>query len=146
VLCSCLCVFLSLLLLLWSCNSHQSYTAARDSNLWRSLRGDIIDIRKTMTLKLIIGSLNRGLVEPLSIGAPQRGVSKHLRLDRMTVKIVMSHVLILLRFLLPLFFTCNIAQVNSAILCEQSSARISCLLHAALICFALTLNLDQVFV
>jgi hypothetical protein len=54
--------------------------------------------KKDMTLKLIIGSLNRGLVEPLSIGAPQRGVSKHLRLDRMTVKIVVSHVLILLRF------------------------------------------------
>jgi hypothetical protein len=73
---------------------------------------------------MIIGSLENGWLQPSSFGTPQHGVSKHLRLDRMTIKINVSCVIDSLRFALPLFsqglalfFTYNtIAQVNSAIL------------------------------
>jgi hypothetical protein len=37
--------------------------------------GNIIHIRKTVALKLIIGSLERGSMQPLSVGTPQHGVA-----------------------------------------------------------------------
>lgn len=40
LMCSCMYSLLSLLMLLWSCNSHQCYIAERYSNMGRSLRGD----------------------------------------------------------------------------------------------------------
>jgi hypothetical protein len=54
-----MCVLLSLLNLL-SVILTDLCTAAGDSNLWRSLRGIDIEIRKIVSLKLIIGSLDRG--------------------------------------------------------------------------------------
>jgi hypothetical protein len=39
-------------------------------------------IRKSRGIKLIIGSLEEGRVQPLSFGAPQCEVGKHLRRDR----------------------------------------------------------------
>jgi hypothetical protein len=58
----------------------------------------IFDIRKIVALKLIVGSLERGWVQPLSIKTPQRGIGKHLRLDRTTGKITLSLVLVSLWF------------------------------------------------
>jgi hypothetical protein len=57
-----------------------------------------IDIRKNVALKLIIGSLERGWVQPLSIGTPQRGVGKNLRLRQTTRKIIVSCVFIFCDF------------------------------------------------
>jgi hypothetical protein len=91
-------------------------------------------IRKIYGLKLIIRSLEKGWMQLSSFGTPQHGVVKHLRLDRTMVKIVVSRVLDLLRFVLHLyflvlasssFFTCDIAQVIISQSCEQSSARTS---------------------
>jgi hypothetical protein len=46
----------------------------RGSNLWRFLTNGKTTIRKkTVVFKLIIGSLERGWVQPLSIGTPQHG-------------------------------------------------------------------------
>jgi hypothetical protein len=39
-------------------------------------------------LKLVFGSLGKDLVQPSSFGTPQRGVGKHLRLERTTIKMV----------------------------------------------------------
>jgi hypothetical protein len=45
--------------------------------------GKKLEIRKrTMVLKLIIGSLERGRVQPSSIGTPEHGVGKNFTLDR----------------------------------------------------------------
>ena len=46
----------------------------RDSNLWRFLTKGTYTIRKKIVVfKWIIGSLERGRVQPSSIGTPQRG-------------------------------------------------------------------------
>jgi hypothetical protein len=47
---------------------------ARDSNVWRFLVNEKSDKqRKVVVFKLIIGSLERGRVQPSSIWTPQRG-------------------------------------------------------------------------
>jgi hypothetical protein len=58
---------------------------ARDSGMWRSLREE--SLRKNCDLKLIIGSLEKGWVQPTSFRTSQHGVGKHLRLDQTIVKI-----------------------------------------------------------
>jgi hypothetical protein len=128
-------LLLSLLLFLEIVLPSNLCTDARDSNLWRSLRRD--NIRKNHGLKLIIISLERGWLQPSSFRTPQRGVGTHLRLDRITIKIIMSRVLDILRFALPLyplvlasFFTCDIVQVIILQSCEQSSVRTSPLPHS----------------
>jgi hypothetical protein len=66
-----LCVLLPILTLVLS---PWSLLRARDSNLWRFLANGKSDKqRKSVVFKLIIGSLERGWVQPLSIGTPQRG-------------------------------------------------------------------------
>ena len=64
-----------LLSLPYSCASLVINTVrARGSNLWRFLANGKKTIRKnTVVFKLIIGSLERGWVQPSSIGMPQRG-------------------------------------------------------------------------
>jgi hypothetical protein len=75
----------------WACVSIPSLTLVvfivvkfvrvRGSNLWRFLTKGTSDIRKkTMVFKWIIGSLERGWVQPSSIGTPQRGSSQVLYL------------------------------------------------------------------
>jgi hypothetical protein len=55
---------------------------ARDSNLWRFLANrKKRQGRKAVVFKLIIGSLERGCVQPSSIGTPQRG-SRQVLLGR----------------------------------------------------------------
>jgi hypothetical protein len=57
---------------------------ARGSKLWRFLANGRKTIRKkVVVLKLIIGSLERGWVQPSSIGTPQRG-SRQVLLGRTT--------------------------------------------------------------
>jgi hypothetical protein len=57
---------------------------ARDSKIVEipHKREDTLN-KKTVVFKLIIGSLERGLVQPLSIGTPQRG-SRQVLLGRTT--------------------------------------------------------------
>lgn len=45
---------------------------ARDSNLWRSLQGDIFN-KEDCGLKSVIGSLERGWVQSSYFGTPQHG-------------------------------------------------------------------------
>jgi hypothetical protein len=61
-----------------------SIVRARDSKLWRFLtNGKNILKEKTVVFKLIIGLLERGWVQPSSIGTPQRG-SRQVLLGRTT--------------------------------------------------------------
>jgi hypothetical protein len=88
-----LCVFYSSLLLVFKIVLPSNLcTTTRDSDMWRSLWGDIFD-KQDHGLKLIIGSLESDWVQPSSFGTPQRGVAKHLRLDQTTGKITVSCVL-----------------------------------------------------
>jgi hypothetical protein len=51
-----------------------NFVRVRDSNLWRFLTRETSTIReKAVVFKRIIGSLERGWVQPSSIGTPQRG-------------------------------------------------------------------------
>jgi hypothetical protein len=78
---SCVCSFPSLTLMLCVANN---FVRVRGSNLWRFLTNGKTSIRnKTVVFKWIIGSLERGWVQPLSIGAPQRG-SRQVLLGRTT--------------------------------------------------------------
>jgi hypothetical protein len=70
------CIAHPLLLLCFSCDK---LVRARGSNLWRFLANGRKTIRKiAMVFKLIIGSLERGWVQPSSIRTPQRGSRKVL--------------------------------------------------------------------
>jgi hypothetical protein len=67
----CVCFFSSLSLVVFIENN---IVRMRDSNLWRFLTKGTSNIRKkTVVFKWIIGSLERGWVQPSSIGTPQRG-------------------------------------------------------------------------
>jgi hypothetical protein len=85
--CSCVCSLPSLFVVLWTCNSLIFvYGCKRLQCVEFPSNGVIIDIRKIVALKLIIGSLERDWVKPMSIGTPQRGVGKYLRLNQTTGK------------------------------------------------------------
>jgi hypothetical protein len=72
---SCVCFFSSLTLVVFI---EINIVRVRYSNLWRFLTREASTIRKkTMVFKWIIGSLERGWVQPSSIGTPQRG-SRHV--------------------------------------------------------------------
>jgi hypothetical protein len=67
----CVCFFPSLTLVVFI---EINLVTVRDSNLWRFLTKGTYTIRKkTVIFKWIIGSLERGWVQPSSIGTPQRG-------------------------------------------------------------------------
>jgi hypothetical protein len=67
----CVCFFPSLTLVVFI---EINIVRVRDSNLWRFLTKGTSTIRKKyVVFKWIIGSLERGWVQPSSIGTPQRG-------------------------------------------------------------------------
>jgi hypothetical protein len=85
-LCACVCYgFVCVALQPYSCAFFViNIVRARGSNLWRFLANGKKTIRKKVVVfKLIIGSLERGWVQPSSIGTPQRG-SRQVLLGRTT--------------------------------------------------------------
>jgi hypothetical protein len=75
----------------------------RGSNLWRFLTRETTTIRKkTVVFKWIIGSLERGWVQPSSIGTPQRVSRQVFYLTEPRDKIVVSPIVILVWFSLLL--------------------------------------------
>jgi hypothetical protein len=67
-----------------------------------SSQRDIAEIKRTMVFKFIFESLERGWVQPLCVGTPQRGVGKYSTWSNHGIKIIVSHVFILMRFSLYL--------------------------------------------
>jgi hypothetical protein len=78
-------------------------------NYGDSAQRDIIEIKITVVFKLIFGSLERGWVQPSSIGMPQRGVGKYSTWTNHGIKISVSHVFIPVRFSLSIYFSYIIA-------------------------------------
>jgi hypothetical protein len=68
-----------------------------------SSQRDIVEIKGTVVFKLIFRSLERGWVQPSSIGTPQHGVGKYSTWPNHGIKTVVSLVFILVRFSLPSF-------------------------------------------
>jgi hypothetical protein len=97
---SCVCLYS----LPYSCGFHcDQYCKVRGSNLWRFLTKGTSTIRKkTVVFKWIIGSLQRGWVQPSSIGTPQRGSRQVFYLAEPRDKIVVSSVVIRVQFSLLL--------------------------------------------
>jgi hypothetical protein len=67
-------------------------------NCGDSSQRDIVEIKRNVVFKLIFGSLERGWVQPSSVGVPQCGVGKYSTWPNHRIKIIVSLVLILLRF------------------------------------------------
>jgi hypothetical protein len=95
--CALCCVLLLSLALLELLLPSKLCMTARDPDLWRSLRGE--KYKEDYEIKLIIGSLERSLVQPSSYGTPQWGVdSLELNLGKNCLVLC---ALFLLQFLLP---------------------------------------------
>jgi hypothetical protein len=70
-----------------------NFVRVRGSNLWRFLtNGKTTISKKTVVFKLTIGSLERGWVQPSSIGTPKRGSRQVLYLAEPRDKNTMSLV------------------------------------------------------
>jgi hypothetical protein len=65
-------------------------------------KGDKLEIKKIVVFKLIIRSLERGLVQPSSVGTPQHGLGKCFTWPNHEIKIVVSTVFILVQLSLLL--------------------------------------------
>jgi hypothetical protein len=72
-------------------------------NCGDSSQRDIVEIKRTVVFKLIFGSLERGWVQPSSVGTPQRGLGKYSTWQNHGIKITVSLVFTLLRFSLSHF-------------------------------------------
>jgi hypothetical protein len=71
---------------------------AWETNCGDSSQRDIFEIKIIVVFKLIFGSLERGWVQPSSVGTPQHGVGKYSAWPNHEIKITVSPVFILLRF------------------------------------------------
>jgi hypothetical protein len=99
---------------------------------------NIIEIKRTMVFKLIIGSLERRWVQPSSIGTPQHGVGKCSTWPNHGIKIDVSLVFYSCEILsISIHFTCIIALSLILILCRAIKWR--SLLH---LYFSLELGLS----
>jgi hypothetical protein len=76
-------------------------------NCGESSQRNIVEIKRTVVFKLIFGSLERGWLRSSSVGMPQRGVGMYFTWPNHGIKIVVSHVLIPVRF--SIYFTYIIA-------------------------------------
>jgi hypothetical protein len=67
-----------------------------------SSQGDKLEIKRTVVFKWIIGSLERGWVQPSSLGMPQHGLGKCSTWPKHRIKVTVSPVFILVWFSLLL--------------------------------------------
>jgi hypothetical protein len=103
---SCVCLYSSLtLVFIWDhlCKAWET------PNCGDSSQRNIVEIKRTVVFKLIFGSLERGWVQPWSIGMPQRGVGKYSTWPNHMIKNIVSRVFIPVRFSLSIYFTYIIA-------------------------------------
>jgi hypothetical protein len=78
-----------------------------------SSQRDIAEKRRTVVFKLIFGSLERGWVQPSSVGMPQRGIGKYSTWPNHEIKIIVSLVFILLRFSIHSLYLHNGSKFNT---------------------------------
>jgi hypothetical protein len=89
------CIPIPTLLLCFHCD--QSCKGERLQLVEIPHKGDKLEIKRTVVFKWIIGSLERGWVQPSSVGTPQRGLGKCFTWLNHEIKIVVSTVFILVR-------------------------------------------------